>query len=424
VLTRAENELLTRVGPGTPMGEMLREYWTPALRSAALEADGAPVRVRLLGENFVAFRASDGRVGFFDEGCPHRCTSLALARNEDNALTCIFHGWKIDVSGKVVDVPSEPPERRAEFAAKVRVRHYPVREGGTIVWVYLGKHPDNPPAFFNFEFTSLPADQVYARRAVLHCNWLQGLEARIDASHVGILHSSWLDQPINAGGANLKLAAVNTGPRFEFINRPYGFREGALRDLGDGTVYARIREVVLPYFSFIPADPNGACVLGGAVPIDDEWDVQWYVAYDPVKPLSREFLEYVDRGTTGNPDHFNSDMGTIEDAFHQDRQAMKEGHWSGIVRCIPYEDFATAQGMGLICDRTREYLGSSDQVIIRVRRMLLDGVRAFQAGKPAFGQAQPLDYSRVRATAVRITKDTDWREVDSINPPAHAMPRA
>src|SRR5579875_913665 len=163
MLTPEHNDLLTRVGPGTPMGEMLREYWAPVLRSQALEADGAPVRVRLLGENFVAFRSTDGRVGFFDEGCPHRCTSLALARNEDNALTCIFHGWKIDVSGKVVEVPSEPPERRAEFAAKVRVKHYPVREAGGLVWVYLGKR-EQPPEFPRLEFTQLPASHIDVHR--------------------------------------------------------------------------------------------------------------------------------------------------------------------------------------------------------------------------------------------------------------------
>src|SRR5579875_3724833 len=162
MMTREENELMCRVAPGTPMGQMLREYWAPALRSQALEADGAPVRVRMLGENYIAFRASDGRVGFFDEGCPHRCTSLALARNEDNALTCIFHGWKIDVSGKVVEVPSEPPERRAEFAAKVRVKHYPVREAGRIIWVYLGKSYE-APQFPDFNFTHLPPEHICTR---------------------------------------------------------------------------------------------------------------------------------------------------------------------------------------------------------------------------------------------------------------------
>lgn len=178
MLSKEDNERLTRVGPGTQMGEMLRECWTPAVRSAALEADSAPQRVRLLGENFVAFRATDGRIGFFAERCPHRCASLALARNEDNALRCIFHGWKFDVSGEVVEVPTEPADRRAEFAARVPLKHYPAREAGGLVWVYLGRRA-TPPKFFDFEFHQPPADSLL-RCAIVHGNWLQGFEGQLD----------------------------------------------------------------------------------------------------------------------------------------------------------------------------------------------------------------------------------------------------
>ena len=147
MLSKEKNELLTRVEHGASMGQFLRQYWVPAVRAARLERDDAPTRVRLFGENFVAFRATDGRVGFFDEGCPHRLASLTLARNEDCALTCIFHGWKIDVSGKVVDVPTEPAER-AFFGDKVKVNHYPVREAGGLIWVWLGLGEPSPfPAF-------------------------------------------------------------------------------------------------------------------------------------------------------------------------------------------------------------------------------------------------------------------------------------
>jgi phthalate 4,5-dioxygenase oxygenase subunit len=415
MMTREENELLSRVGPGSPMGEMLREYWMPAVRSQALEADGAPVRVRLLGENFVAFRATDGRVGLFDEGCPHRCTSLALARNEDNALTCIFHGWKIDVSGKVVDVPSEPPERRAEFAAKVRVKHYPVREAGTIVWVYLGKR-DTPPKFFNFEFNGLPDSHVCARRAVMHCNWFQGLEAVLDSAHLGILHQGYLSTPPPGIANDLMLANSHSGPVFEFSPRAYGFREGALRPLGDGTTYARIREVVLPYYSFIPGPVGRPCTMICAIPIDDEWNAQWYVSYWD-RPLPEDVLRFANLGS-GDPNNFCSDMGGWDNMWNQDRKAMKEGHWTGITRCIPFEDFVVEEAMGPIVDRTREYLGSSDTIIIRSRRMLLDAVRKFQAGQPAFGQDKEVDYSTIRAIAIRYAAEKHWLEIDSFNPPA------
>ncbi len=182
MLTKEHNELLTRVGPGTPMGDMLREYWVPACRSAKLEADGAPERVRLFGENFVAFRATDGRVGFIAEGCPHRCASMALARNEGNGLRCIFHGWKVNVDGECVDAPTEPVERREAFAKKVPVRSHPVREAGGMIWVYLGKHKDNPPRFPDYEFNNVPDSHVRPMRGLVKINWLQGLEALLEFS--------------------------------------------------------------------------------------------------------------------------------------------------------------------------------------------------------------------------------------------------
>jgi len=417
MLTREQNEMLCKVGPGTPMGEFMRQFWVPAVRADALEADGAPVRVRLLGENFIAFRATDGRVGFFDEGCPHRCTSLALARNEDNALTCIFHGWKIDVSGKVVDVPSEPPERRAEFAAKVRVRHYPVREAGGIVWVYLGKQ-EQPPKFYNFEFNNLPESHVLARRAIMHCNWFQGLEAVLDSSHLGILHSGWINTNRPQGTTDLVLANAETGPKFEFAMKPYGFREGALRPQPDGNIYARIREVVFPFYSFIPGQPTNPRSMICAIPIDDEWNAQWYVRFDPHAPLSEAVREFTMRGTSGDPDNFCSDMGGWENMWHQDRQAMKEGHWTGIKRCVPYEDFIVEEAMYPIVDRTREYLGSSDSVIIRARRMLLEAARAFQNGAKPPWQEKEIDYSRIRSLAIKYSSDKHWLELDAFNPPA------
>jgi phthalate 4,5-dioxygenase oxygenase subunit len=417
MLTREENQLLCQVGPSSPMGAYLREFWTPALRAQKLEADGAPARVRLFGENFVAFRATDGRVGFFDEGCPHRCTSLALARNEDNALTCIFHGWKIDVSGKVVDVPSEPPERRAEFAAKVRVRHYPVREAGTVIWVYLG-HQESPPPFWNFEFNSLPASHILARVAILHCGWLQGLEGVLDSAHHGILHRSSLSAVTTADRADYRWSKAAV-PVFEFAPRPYGFREGALRTLGDGTNYARIREFVFPFYSFIPTLPINPSYMICSVPIDDEWSAQWYFHWDAKQPISREFLElpWVLQGSSGDLNNFCSDMGGWDNLWRQDRRAMKEGNFSGIPGNFAYEDFVVQEAMGPIVDRTREYLGSSDVVIIRVRRTLLEAVRRHQRGEKSVGSEQSCNLSRLRGLAIRYPATTDWRTLDADAPP-------
>src|SRR5215212_2211670 len=165
MLSKENNELLTRIGPGTPMGNLLRQYWIPALRAARLEADGTPVQVRLFGQNFVAFRDTNGKVGFLDEGCPHRGVSLALGRNEECGLRCIFHGWKINTDGQVVDIPSEPAG--SNLASKIRVNHYPVREAGGLVWVWLGRG-EQPPQFPAFEFTSLPMENIVVRGAIQH----------------------------------------------------------------------------------------------------------------------------------------------------------------------------------------------------------------------------------------------------------------
>jgi len=412
VLTHEENELLVRVGPGSPMGDYMREFWMPALRSESLEADGAPRRVRLLGENFVAFRATDGRVGFFDEGCPHRCTSLALARNEDNALTCIFHGWKIDVSGKVVEVPSEPPERRAEFAAKVRVRHYPVREAGAMVWVYLGKD-EQPPRFLDFELNTIARENVEPFPALVHSNWLQGLETTIDSSHLGVLHAYWLKKMSTTSGS--AMASMNNGPTYEYLAKPYGFREAALRDLFDGTVYQRIREVMLPFFSFVPMDHFMPHLTIIVVPVDDEWHWQWYIWFFPDKPLSEEqHLRMM--GGTGTRDNVAADFRHRDENWGQDRKAMKEGHWSGF-QTLNYEDFAVGEAPGVIMDRSREYLGSSDSTLIRLRRMLLAAVRAHRQGLPVYHRDPSVDFGKVRAVTLRAQKDLDWKEVDPFNPP-------
>lgn len=421
MLSQEQNVLLTRVGPGTPMGEMLREYWVPACRSAKLVADGAPERIRLFGEQFVAFRATDGRIGFLAEGCPHRCASLALARNEHNGLRCIFHGWKFSVEGKCVDAPTEPIERRANFMAKVPVRSYRVREAGGLVWVYLGAK-EEAPRFPDFEFTHLADNHVYPMRGVIHTNWLQGLEALLDSAHVSFLHSSNLASTEGRGlfGKGSDFMLDNGAPTFEFIDKPYGFREGALRDQSDGTCYARIREVALPFFSFIPGPPGGGALVCCAIPIDDEWTAQWYILFNAHAPLDVSRMSSYGRNS-GDQDNFNSDMGNAGNMWHQDREAMKQGHWSGIVgRGNAYEDFVVQESMGPIVDRPNEFLGSCDHVIIRARSMLLRAVDRFrETGEASF--VDNVEFAKIRAISVPLPRGEDWRAIDAFNPPTRQV---
>lgn len=420
MLNEQDNELLTRVGPGTPMGSLMREYWLPALRSARLERDGKPERVRLLGEDFVAFRATDGRVGFIDEACPHRRASMALARNEDNGLRCIFHGWKVDVEGRLVDTPTEPAERREMFCANAPHNYYPVREAGGMVWVFLGKKDVVTP-FPEFEFNNLPLDQVEPLRGIMKCNWLQALEAALDSAHVGFLHAR--DGAQRGTSHTFKESlymAVNKAPRFEFDLQPYGFKEGALRDLPEEGLYARIRQVIFPFYSLIPRLPGEPRLALISVPIDDYNTVQWYVRYDPGAPLKADYFDLF--GTDcGDPDYFNADMGSVENMWHQDRQAMKDGHWSGIVgRVNAYEDFVVQESMGALVDRSKEYLGASDVIITLARRQLLKAVREHAAtGAIPFIRdgEQVIDYQALRSLSIKVPAGTAWKDLDPFNPP-------
>ena len=413
MMNRADNELLTRIGPGTPMGAMLREYWVPACRSAKLETDGAPERIRLFGENFVAFRVSDGRVGFMQEACPHRCASLALARNEGNGLRCVFHGWKFSVEGQCVDAPTEPRQQRERFAASVPVRSHPTHEAGGLVWVYMGAQA-NPPRFPDYEFTGLADDQVQPYRGIIRTNWLQGLEALLDSAHVTFLHSANLMS--DRGRDYFKDESdymLNDGaPVFEFDERPYGFREGAIREEGETRSYARVREVALPFFSFIPSAPRGPRIVCCSIPIDDVTTAQWYIAYDTDGPLRPDLFGAFGMWS-GDPDHFNSDMGGSENLWHQDRQAMKDGHWSGITgRGNAYEDFAVQESMGSIVDRSQEYLGTCDRVIYRARKLLLEAVRRHRdTGELSF-TGEGIDWAGIRAVSFAYPREMDWREVD------------
>jgi phthalate 4,5-dioxygenase oxygenase subunit len=420
MINRADNELLTRIGPGTPMGAMLREYWVPACRSATLEADGAPFRVRLFGENFVAFRVTDGRIGFMQEACPHRCASMALARNEDNGLRCIFHGWKFSVEGKCVDAPTEPLSQRAKFAETVPVRTHPTHEAGGIVWVYMGKQ-EVPPSFPDYEFTHLPPDQIQPTRGIIRTNWLQGLEALLDSAHVGFLHSANLDSALGRRVFREEADYMlhDGAPVFEFEERPYGFREGAVRQEGEDRSYARVREVALPFFSFIPSAPKGSRMVCCSIPIDDVTTAQWYIAFDPDAPLDFDILTSF--GTTsGDADHFNADMGDASNLWQQDRAAMKAGHWSGIAgRGNAYEDFVVQESMGPIVDRSQEYLGTCDRVIYRARQLLLEAVKRHRdTGELSF-TGDEIDWQGIRSFSLAYPRERDWREFD-----AHSLAEA
>ena len=394
MLSKENNELLTRVGPGTPMGQVLRQFWAPAIRSARLEVDGAPQRVRLLGQDFVAFRDTNGKVGFLDEGCPHRGVSLALGRNEECGLRCMFHGWKINVEGQVVEVPSEPAG--SNLASKVRVNHYPVREAAGLVWVWLGQGEVTP--FPAFEFVDLPLENVVVRKAVLDCNWVGMVEGLLDSSHVSSLHKAWLPtgKDVLTGPNAGMMGALSVN--YEIDEKPYGFTAAAKRKLPDGTSVNRYTEFVMPWNCFIPNTLKTLRSVTIPVPIDDENTNFWGLAWDTEGPLDAPTLDRKrNAGELGpDPDNYYWSSAGPEQRWGQDRELMKKGYYAGF-KALPFEDFAITKSQGAITDRTKEHLGASDIAVIRMRRLMLDMVKDFQSGNPPRLFRQEVDYSKIRA---------------------------
>jgi phthalate 4,5-dioxygenase oxygenase subunit len=403
--TKEENELLTRVEGEAPMGRMLRQhYWIPAVLCSRLEAGGAPVRVKLFGHRYVAYRTDDGRVGFLNEACPHRGVSLALGRNEDNALRCIFHGWKICVTGEVLEVPNEASNPEC-FRKTVKVRNYPVVEGGGLVWVWLGE--GDAPAAPNFEWMNLPADQAYSCGLGLNSNWLQGVEATIDSSHIAVLHQSHLTH----SQMDMAAARVNNAVRYKFDDTPYGYRAAALREAPNGECVARVTEFVMPYYGLIPPintgdDQDRTVII--AVPIDDEHLIQWYIYYNTKRPT--DSMKRAQRANT-----WPMAGGIVQDAdrhWGQNRQLMKNGNHTGFNEIV-IEDFVTQVSMGPVVERSEEYLCSADQAIIRLRRHLLQAVRKFMANElPVSARPESRDYSGITATGGRLKSvEDDWRHL-------------
>ncbi|HEU0201319.1 MAG TPA: Rieske 2Fe-2S domain-containing protein [Burkholderiaceae bacterium] len=406
-MTKEDNELLTRVENGAPMGEMIRQhYWIPAAPSRKLDADGAPLRVRLLGRNFVAFRATDGQVGFLDEQCPHRKASLALARNEENGLRCIYHGWKFNVRGEVVEAPNHTGDQ-VQFCQHVRLNRYKVEERGGIVWVWLGKG-EKPPKFPNLPFIDLPENQRSVTSQEVPTNWVQGVEASMDSSHVGVLHESTTQ--ITAGGGNERLLMTKAlAPKLEFEDRPYGYRYAAIRTVAEDKVYVRINNFVMPWYGIIcPPDANGPSTVFFSTPVDDVTHRAWFVHFNPRRPLGMTVM-------SASPDVWNFPPlppGGPESNWGQNRDLMKRGHATGFPQHLGTEDFAMFISQGPIFDRTDEQLCSADGAVLRVRQLLLKTAREFMAGKtPTLADNEQLDYSRAISVGGVLPAGRDWREL-------------
>ena len=410
------------------MGNLLRRYWMPGPLSLEVPSpDSPPVRVRLLGEDLIAFRDTTGKVGLIANACPHRGASLFFGRNEEAGLRCVYHGWKFDTAGECVDMPSEPAE--SNFKSKVRVVAYPTHESGGIVWTYMGP-PEKMTPFRDFGSDGLKPEQWQASKILSECNWVQGVEGNLDTVHISFLHRNLADFEVppdetdEPGVPSSQMSTFMRGrrhsPRLEVEDTWYGFRYAGLRDTPNGHVHVRLTDFIMPFICYISNIPVGGANALMMVPIDDNnfWRMSFTVKPDKVAP----------QGGSGSvlaaarKSEIQERTQTFENDFLIDREAQRSFSYTGI-KGVAQQDMAVTESMGSIYDRSHEHLGTTDSAVIRMRRMLVKAAKDLAQGIEPPGVKPVTPFADIRSAERIITTDEDWRRLGtSVDP--YVKPRA
>ena len=416
MLSATDNEIMCRVGPGTEMGAVMRSYWLPLLYSWELKADGEPQRVRLLGEILVAFRDTSGRPGLVAEACPHRGASIFFGRNEEDGIRCVYHGWKFDVTGACVDMPSEPAE--SNFKNKVRTTAYAAAEQGGIIWAYMGA--DQPPSLPEFEWCNIPEEQVHhAYKGIYECNWIQALEGDIDSSHLFLLHARLNPQDPPAYGVYHE----DKSPNLEIVDTDYGIYYGAKRQQAPGQTYWRTTQFLFPIFTMFPATEDGTVPSHMYTPIDDNLTMHWGLRWHPTRAFTHE--RNLGQSVNKIPDEIG--MGPMKESrkghifpdwwpvaelgndFLMDREVQRTINFTGIPT-IRLQDAAMIIGMGAVSDRTKEHLGTTDAMVIATRRKLIKAAKQLRdEGIRPPASRDPAAY-RARSCSAVIPTTTNWKD--------------
>jgi phenylpropionate dioxygenase-like ring-hydroxylating dioxygenase large terminal subunit len=411
MLRQEQNDLLTQTGPGTPAGRLFRSYWVPALLADELSENGCPpARVKLLSERLLAFRDSDGRYGLIDEFCAHRGVSLWFGRNEEGGLRCPYHGWKYDVTGQCMEVPSEPAE--SGFCNKIKLKSYPLAKIGPVLWTYMGP-PEKQPPLPEYEFAQVPPAHCFTSKRTQECNWLQAMEGGIDSSHVSWLHRGALDSdPLFKGARGNQYNFNDARPVFEVVEHPGGLYIGARRNAENGHYYWRITPWVMPCFTMIP--PRGNHPVHGHfwIPIDDENCWAWSFDYHSTRALTAHEVQAM---RDGKGIHVQYVPGSYRPAANKDndylidRAAQKAGITYSGVDGIAMQDASLQESMGPVVDRTKENLVSTDNGIIMARHRLLRAVKALME-KDATPPGVDPAHHRVRSAAVVLPPDQAFKD--------------
>ena len=386
MLSAEQNDLITRTGPGTPAGKLMRCYWQPAALVDELAGNRPIKALRLLGEDLVLFRNERGRYGLMERACPHRGTDLAYGRLENGGLRCAFHGWLFDVTGQCLETPAEPEGSR--MCANIRQKAYPVVEMSGILFAYMGA--GKPPAFPHFDCFTAPSTHTFAFKGMIDCNWLQSLEVGIDPAHTSFLHRFFHDEDPKEGYGKLfrdastdsempmtRIMREFTRPRIEVEQTDFGFRIFTLRQISEKNMHVRLTNLMFPNAFIIPMSRE-MTITQWHVPIDD-YRHYWYAIFTsfgaPVDKdeMRRQRLElyelpdYIPRRNKSNDYGF--------DPHEQDHETF-----AGMGADINVHDQWACESMGEIADRTQEHLGSSDKAIAAYRRMLRTAIDAVGKG--------------------------------------------
>jgi len=423
MLTAEENAQLTRVGPGTLMGGLMRQYWIPVVQSSELVAGGRPKRVRILGEDLIAFRNPGGRAALCSEFCAHRRASLYFARNEEHGLRCVYHGWQYGPDGGCIDMPNERPE--SSFQDKVTLPTYPCAERGGVVWTYMGP-ASPPPGLPDLEWALVPEAQRFVSKFWQGCNYLQALEGGVDPAHISFLHSmlNARDEEarriLDSAAAGFGFASqLERAPHIEVADTETGLLLGARREAPAGQYYWRITQYLLPFHTMPPPEVGDDPLMHAHVwiPMDDDQLANWCISWHPTRAITREEIAEFHAGSSIHVTDYapatSEAYGDIHPAadrandYLADWEAQRTRKFFGVPG-VGAQDKAITESQGVF-DRSLERLGRADIGIIRVRKRLLDAAVALRERRVAPPGLDPATY-RVRPASVLLAKDVPWVE--------------
>lgn len=422
MLSHEDNDFLCRVEPGSPMNAAFKRYWLAAGLSRDFPVPRSdPKRSTMLGEDYILFRDSEGRMGCLRERCCHRGASLCLGRCEEGGIRCVFHGWKFDVDGNILDMPNATSDN---FKKRYRQPAFPVVEKGGLVFVYLGP-PEEKPPFPNWRWLDFAPEQMFVTPVVYRTNYVQAIDGGADSSHLTTLHQDALTRahPVSDNSVFQRIMA-DAAPRFDTYPTEFGQFSAAFRTVTrpDGTVFETCKTSVFAAPSTVIT--NGAYPDQGTfaffTPIDTHQTIGYLGNYDnawtsPDQPeAAKRFMslddETLDRLGFSPATANKRDRASRENNWHQDRDGMREGRFTGMPPFIP-EDVIVAESMGSVYDRTEENLIPADQVVVRIRRILMEMARDVQEGRAPIGVRSPIDHSRIYVGEGSVETGENWAEI-------------